>query len=107
MTDPARFDAGAPTPPPPLPPMANAVVSAVARHLLSVIAGALAAHGALSSSQTDQFEQIGLGLVVWGASLAWSYWQKRHARTVLVAAINAPAPGQLSVYSTAAIGPQS
>ena len=47
-------------------------LAAFARHVLTVAAGMLAAHGYMSSSGVEQF--IGFGMTC--AGLAWSWWQK-------------------------------
>lgn len=47
-------------------------LAAFVRHALTVAAGALAAHGYMSSSGAEQF--IGFGMTC--AGLAWSWWQK-------------------------------
>lgn len=74
-----------------LPPFIDQVLSALARHGLTALSGFLLADGLLQNNQTDQFINIGVSLIVGGVGLSWSYWQKRHARYILVAAINAPA----------------
>ena len=74
-----------------LPSFITQVLTALARHGLTALSGFLLADGLLQNNQTDQFINIGVSLIVGIVGLGWSYWQKRHARGVLVAAINAPA----------------
>jgi membrane protein DedA with SNARE-associated domain len=76
---------------PALPSFATSVLTALARHGLTTLAGFLLANGLLTSNQSDQFTSIGVSIVLGAAGLAWSWWQKKHAQTTLVAAINAPA----------------
>lgn len=76
---------------PALPSFATQVLTALARHGLTTLAGFLLANGLLTGNQTDQFTSIGVSMVLGIAALAWSWWQKKHAQTTLVAAINAPA----------------
>ena len=47
-------------------------LAAFVRHLLTVAAGVLAAHGYMNSSGVEQF--VGFGMTC--AGLAWSWWQK-------------------------------
>jgi hypothetical protein len=50
----------------------KAIGAGMLRHALTGLAGTLAAHGYIQSSQTEQF--IGAGLFL--AGIAWSWWQK-------------------------------
>lgn len=52
---------------------------AIARHMLTAVAGTLVALGAVSPDQQNNFITIGAGLAVWGIGFAWSWWQKAHA----------------------------
>lgn len=47
-------------------------LAAIMRHLLTLAAGALATHGIINSSGSEQF--IGFGMTC--AGLAWSWWSK-------------------------------
>jgi hypothetical protein len=49
------------------------ILALALRHALTTAAGALATHGYLSSSATEQF--VSAGMLI--AGIAWSWWQKR------------------------------
>ncbi len=61
----------------------NLVIGGVARHVLTAIAGFLVTTGALSASQSTQFVSMGCGIVLWAATVAWSWWQKNGHAQVL------------------------
>jgi hypothetical protein len=44
---------------------------------LAVVATGLAAHGILESNDTSEFVQVGVGTVLLGASVAYSWWQTK------------------------------
>jgi uncharacterized membrane protein YoaK (UPF0700 family) len=69
---------------------AKPYVSAAIRWLLTGTAGYLVQHGMLTNNQTDQFENIGVGLVLGGVTLAWSWWQKTHQAKIVAAALATP-----------------
>lgn len=54
-------------------PDLQTVAALLLRHALGTGAGALAAHGYISSSATEQVVAVGMML----AGAAWSWWQKR------------------------------
>jgi len=88
MTDFQRSDAADATKPGPAQPstlssIAKPFLASIVRHSLTVAAGALVAHGTVSSSTGEQL--VGAGMVV--AGLAWSWWDKR-GRAQLVQALD-------------------
>lgn len=55
----------------------RSVLAGQLRHVLTIAAGSLVTVGAIDSSQTESFVAIGSGIVLWCATAAWSYWQKK------------------------------
>ena len=68
------------------------------RHVVSVVAGALIASGAVASDDRTVFVNIGTGMVMWAIAAAWDWWQKEGQKQMLatlakmkpVASENAP-----------------
>lgn len=62
----------------PLPSFLRMMIASVARHAITGLGAALAAHG-LFTTQTQQgeFADLGLAVVLWGAGLWWSGIQKK------------------------------
>ena len=59
------------------------VLGAVIRHGLTAAAGFLVTNGALSSTDSSKFIQMGTGIAMFLAGLAWSWWQKNgHAKVL-------------------------
>lgn len=55
----------------------KAFVAGQVRHSLTVVAGALMAHGAFATAgDQSQFVQVGSGIVMWAIVGLWSWWQK-------------------------------
>lgn len=55
-----------------------------AKKIVLALGGALMTAGAFQTqSQETQFETMGAGLIVWGAGVAWSWWQDRGKQLVL------------------------
>lgn len=65
------------TPTNPLPSLLRMLVTAGARHALTGLGGFLVASGAITGSQTQQFVEIGGGIIVWLAGYAWSAANKK------------------------------
>lgn len=80
------------TPPatPAVPPLGTQILTLIARHGLTALAGLLVAKGLLPQAMSDQFMDIGLAVAVGGAGIAWSVVSKLLARATLKAAIAAP-----------------
>jgi hypothetical protein len=64
------------------------MIASLARHLLTKGAGALVAYGVIKSDQSGAFVEIGVGIAVFLAGLAWSWLEKRKKP----AAVAQPAP---------------
>jgi hypothetical protein len=73
------------------PPLLTALIHDFAQKALTAAAVALAAHGVIAAGQEDQFVQIGLSAVLFGASCLWTYAAARVRTARLRAAIAAPA----------------
>jgi hypothetical protein len=59
------------------------VVGLVARHALTALAGTLVTLGLVDKSQSSNFVEIGVGIAIGGAAIAWSWWRKvGHARAL-------------------------
>lgn len=56
------------------------LVSGLARHVITGLAGSLVTAGAIQKDQQTQFIAIGSGILVWAAGMAWSAWQKRQQK---------------------------
>jgi hypothetical protein len=52
------------------------VLGGIARHVLTGAAGFLVAAGALAPNEQNQFIGMGVGIALWAAGVAWSWWQK-------------------------------
>jgi len=73
-------------------PLVGPYITSGVRGVLLVVAGYLAQHGMLQASNKDQFVQIGLALVIGGATQAWSWWQKHHQQQKIKIALATPPP---------------
>jgi len=74
------------------PPLVETLVHDYAQKALTMAAVALAAHGAtMTSSQQDQFIQLGVSAALFVLSCAWTYLAARLRTQRLAAAIAAPA----------------
>ena len=62
----------------PLPGFLSSMVASVARHGLTSAASALATFGVIQASQSSEFIDLGLSVVLWGAGLWWSAIQKKN-----------------------------
>lgn len=76
----------------PLPSLLQMMVAAVARHLITGIAGALAVACGLTTDQTTQFETGGVAVIVFLAGVGWSMMQKK---AVAEAVVPQPLPADL------------
>lgn len=68
-----------PTPVSPLPGFLSSMVASVARHGLTTAAGALVSFGVFRATQTSEFVDLGVSVVLWGAAMVWSSIQKKNA----------------------------
>lgn len=75
-----------------VPSLKDQIISAMARHLLTAVAGYLAAQGVLTSDKQEQFVTMGGAIAVWGAGVLLSCIQKKFANSRLKVAINATPP---------------
>lgn len=66
----------------------TAIIAGQLRHVLTALAGALVAAGAIDAAQTESFVAITSGLVLYVLGAAWSWWQKR--RTLAAPSASAP-----------------
>lgn len=62
------------------------IVTGVVRHVITGAATALGGAGVLSSDQQTQFVSIASATLLYGVSLGWSAWQKRHQKAKVVEA---------------------
>lgn len=86
------LDAG--TPSPTIPPLAERLLHDFAQKALTTLATALAAHGVLNQVQSQQFAEIGAGLVLYLAGCFWTVataWWRQHREHALQNA-EPPAP---------------
>lgn len=75
-----------------LPSLTATIVSFLSRDALKALAAAMVASGALIPSQVSPFISIGLGIAMWGATMAWSAIEKvSNHKTAQVAVAQAKA----------------
>jgi hypothetical protein len=86
--------------------MWGSIVASFVRWFLMLEAGWLIQHGVWSQSQADQYVSfLAAGIVTALGTLAWSLWQKYHARVKLLTALASPAgttPDELAFRVTIA-----
>jgi len=63
----------------PLNPLLKQAITSTLRHALTVGAGALITAGALQPGQADAFGDIATGILVFTATLLWSFLEKKLA----------------------------
>lgn len=61
------------TPAVPLPAFVTGLLHDFAQKALTTAATALVGHGLITTDQTAQFEQLGVGVVMFVASCAWTF----------------------------------
>jgi len=88
-----------PIQPEPIPTIYLDSALGIARHLLTVAAGVLVSKGLVSSEGTTQFVELGVGVLTFVITIAWSVYQKHNAKKVLVVALAAP-PGTTEAEAT-------
>lgn len=60
------------------PTFLRMMVSSVARHVLTGVAGMLVAHGVLTTqTQAAEFQDVAIAAVLWGLGVWWSGMQKK------------------------------
>lgn len=73
----------------PVPSFVGAMVRAVAQKGLTAAATALLANGVIQPSQQAQVESVGLSMVLWAVSFAWTWVHEQANNRTIKAALNA------------------
>ena len=75
-----------------LPSLAVTIISSLARNGIQALAAVMVSAGALQSNQVAQFSSIGVGVLMWGATIVWSMIEKNvNHKTAVVAVAQAKA----------------
>lgn len=69
-------------------PSAQAITAAGARWLMTGLAGVLVAQGVSKPEDASGLIEVGSGLLIGLATLAWSYLQKRAAKRAVIQALD-------------------
>lgn len=64
------------------PSFLTSMVASIARHGLSTAAGGLVTFGVFKATQTSEFIDLGVSVVLWGFTLWWSGLQKKNVVAV-------------------------
>ena len=75
-----------------VPPLWSEIAQALAQKGLTILATVLTGYGVIGNSQQAQFVSLGLAVVAWGVSFAWTYISQHFAHGRLVAALYTPPP---------------
>ena len=75
-----------------IPAVAASTVGSLARAGLAALGAILVKDGLLTSSQEQSFVTGGVGIALFVATAAWAWFKNRKARTLVVSALNSPAP---------------